>query len=226
MKLPSFNNPQLLTTALTHRSALNEPVSSGTTSKTSYERLEFLGDAVLELIVTRYLFDRLPQKREGSLTYLRSALVRTETLAEVAQELELGKRLYISKGEEHSGGRTNFGLLADVFEAVVGALYLDQGLQETQSFVLSCLLPKLKIIRARKNFKDPKTTLQETVQAMGFAVPEYSLIKAEGPDHNVKFEIEVKVGGKVRGRGVGSSKQRAQQKAAEQALEFFVSDKN
>jgi ribonuclease-3 len=183
--------------------------------------LEFLGDAVLELVVTRYLFDHLPQDNEGMLTALRSALVRTETLAEVALELELGERLYMSKGEERSGGRSNLSLLADTFEAVVGALYLDQGLLAVQELVMKWLVPKLTQIKERRLFKDPKSLLQETIQAKGLTAPDYQLIKAEGPDHDKTFQMQVMIAGKVWGEGVGSSKQQAQQQAAANALAEF-----
>src|SRR5664279_1859535 len=129
MSLPSFHDTALLTTALTHRSALNEKLS---TSPESNERLEFLGDAVLELATTRFLYNRLPNEQEGMLTAYRSALVKTTTLAEVAKVLGLGEKLYMSKGEEASGGRKNVGLLANTVEALLGALYLDQGFETAE----------------------------------------------------------------------------------------------
>lgn len=219
-----ITNPKLLETALTHRSALNEP-SSGTSSRVSNERLEFLGDAVLELVVTRYLFKELPQEPEGRLTALRSALVRTETLAEVALELNLGKKLYMSKGEEATGGRTNTGLLANTFEAVVGALYLDQGFQEVERFVGKYLLPKLAKIKQEKLYKDAKSLLQETVQAQGHPTPEYEVLSAQGLDHAKIFTVAVKIGNKNFGQGRGPSKQAAQQEAARQALAVFEKNK-
>ncbi len=218
MKLPTFNNPRLLDTALTHRSALNEPHVSGTPCSESNERLEFLGDAVLELVVTRYLFEQYPQEPEGKLTAYRSALVRTETLAEVATELELGKKLYMSKGEEAGGGRKNIGLLANTFEAVIGALYLDQGMKKVEEFVAQVLLPKFKQIKQKKLYKDAKSALQETVQAKGLATPEYKLLEAIGPDHAKSFKVEVLIDGKIYGKGTGNSKQAAQQEAASRAL--------
>ena len=215
-----ITNPKLLETALTHRSALNEP-SSGTSSKVSNERLEFLGDAVLELVVTRFLFKELPQEPEGKLTALRSALVRTETLAEVALELGLGEKLYMSKGEEATGGRANSSLLANTFEAVIGALYLDQGFQAVEKFVDKYLLPKLDKIKQEKLYKDAKSLLQEIVQAQGYSTPEYEVLSAQGLDHAKTFTVAVKIGNKNFGQGCGSSKQAAQQEAARQALAVF-----
>ncbi len=212
--------PDLLETALTHRSALNEP-DSGTSSRVSNERLEFLGDAVLELVVTRYLFHTLKQEPEGQLTALRSALVRTETLADVAQDLGLGQRLYLSKGEEASGGRQNPSLLADTLEAVAGALYLDQGFQAVYNFAQQYLFPKLENIQQQKLYKDAKSLLQETVQAQGHPTPEYELISAQGLDHDKTFKIAVKINNQVYGQGQGASKQEAQQQAARQALAVF-----
>ncbi len=218
--IPKFSNPDLLETALTHRSALNEP-SSGTSSKVSNERLEFLGDAVLELIATRFLFDHLPQDPEGKLTNYRSALVRTETLAEVAAELGLGDKLYMSKGEEATGGRSNPSLLADTTEAIIGAIYLDQGFKVAEEFVQEHIIPKFKTIKANRLYKDAKSLLQETVQAQGLPTPTYRVVKAEGPDHDKTFTVQVVVSGKVYGRGIGPSKQAAQQQAARLALEKF-----
>jgi ribonuclease-3 len=218
--LPKFKNPQLLETALTHRSALNEP-SSGTSSKESNERLEFLGDAVLELAVTLFLFNELPQDPEGKLTAYRSALVRTTTLAKVGRKLNLGQKLYLSKGEEATGGRNNDSLLADTMEAIIGALYLDQGLAAAQKFIQEHVIPEFEQIKQNKLYKDAKSLLQETVQAEGYATPTYRLLKAEGPDHDKTFTVEGEIGEQVLGRGIGSNKQTAEQAAARQALKRF-----
>jgi ribonuclease III len=216
--LPSFNDQQLLATALTHRSALNEHISSATESN---ERLEFLGDAVLELVTTEFLFEQLKSEPEGTLTAYRSALVKTTTLAEVAEELGLGQQLYMSKGEEASGGRTNPSLLADTLEAVIGALYLDQGIKPVTTFLSTHLFPKFEIIREQKLYKDAKSELQEIVQAQGFDAPLYEVVNEVGPDHDKEFTVQVEVGGQVRGQGTGKSKQQAQQAAATAALEKF-----
>lgn len=213
--LPSFINQDLFTTALTHRSALNEHISTSTESN---ERLEFLGDAVLELITTQFLFVTCPEDPEGVLTSYRSALVKTTTLAEVAVELELGEKLYLSKGEEATGGRQNQGLLADTFEAVIGALFLDQGLEVVRKFLEEHLFVKFTTIRQQKLYRDSKSHLQELVQAKGFGTPEYIVIREEGPDHDKEFTVEVHVGGRIEGTGMGKSKQLAQQAAAEEAL--------
>jgi len=219
--LPKIKKSSLFETALTHRSALNEPAISGTNSKVSNERLEFLGDAVLELVVTNYLFEEFPDQPEGTLTAYRSALVRTETLAQVAVELDLGKKLYLSKGEEAGGGRENIGLLADTFEAVVGALYLDQGMDVVVSFVKEVLIPKFEVIKEKKLYKDSKSALQELLQAQGLEAPVYKLVEEQGPDHAKLFTMQVEVKGEVIGLGIGNSKQLAQQRAATQALTKF-----
>ncbi|MBT4124421.1 MAG: ribonuclease III [Candidatus Pacebacteria bacterium] len=218
--LPSFKNEALLTTALSHRSSLNES-SSGTTSSESYERLEFLGDAVLELATTEFLFEEHPTEPEGVLTSYRSALVKTTTLANVSRELKLGEKMYMSKGEEATGGRENDGLLADVCESVIGAIYLDQGFDAVKKFLHKYLFPKFAEIKEKKLYKDSKSLLQEIVQAKGLLTPDYEVISEEGPDHNKVFTVQVLVDKKVMGEGTGKTKQLAQQEAAFQALEDF-----
>lgn len=213
--LPTFQNQALLTTALTHRSALNENLSTSTESN---ERLEFLGDAVLELATTQFLFDRFPDEPEGTLTAYRSALVKTTTLADVATDLGFGDKLFMSKGEESTGGRTNPSLLADTFEAVLGALYLDQGFQAVVPFLETHLFPRFDAIQSQRLFKDAKSQLQETVQAQGSAAPVYQVVSEEGPDHDKNFTVQVLVDGKIIGVGTGRSKQQAQQAAARAAL--------
>ena len=207
--LPEFKNQDLLITALTHRSALNEKEQSGTTASESNERLEFLGDAVLELASTIFLYHERPTDAEGMLTTYRSALVRTETLAELAKELGLDQRMYLSKGEEAGGGRDNPGLLADLLEAVIGALYLDQGFRVVQDFLGQVLFPKFSEILASKAYRDQKSLLQEVVQARSLPTPAYRVIKEEGPDHNKTFTVEVLINQEVWGVGQGNSKQRA-----------------
>jgi ribonuclease-3 len=216
--LPTFRNQNLLITALTHRSALNEKEQSGTTAEESNERLEFLGDAVLELASTIFLYQQRPSDAEGMLTTYRSALVRTETLAELAKELGLDQQMYLSKGEEAGGGRDNPSLLADLFEAVIGALYLDQGFETVQQFLDQVLFPKFADILSTKAYRDKKSLLQEAVQAHSLPTPVYRVVKEEGPDHNKTFTVEVLIGQQVWGLGVGNSKQRAQQASAAMAL--------
>lgn len=218
----SFHNPQLLTTALTHRSALNERGQTGTTATESNERLEFLGDAVLELAVTLHLYERCPDEDEGKLTAYRSALVRTETLAALARELGLDQQMYLSKGEENGGGRDNDSLLADLMEAVLGALYLDQGFAAVQQFLEQHLYPRFEQILSDKSYKDHKSQLQELVQSKGLPTPTYQVLQAVGPDHDKLFTVAVLVGEQTYGQGQGHSKQLAQQAAAKAALEKFA----
>lgn len=218
--LPTFNHSALLETALTHRSALNEP-DSGTSSPVSNERLEFLGDAVLELAVTKYLYALLPDEPEGVLTAYRSALVKTTTLAMVGRKLGLGQRLFLSKGEEATGGRDNESLLADTTEAVIGALYLDQGFAAANRFIEQHILPEFAEIKQKKLFKDAKSYLQELVQSQGLPTPIYQVVGEEGPDHLKVFTVQVLVGENVCGQGQGNSKHHAQQAAATAALAAF-----
>lgn len=214
-------NKELLTRALTHRSWLNE---NETVDARSNERLEFLGDAVLELIVTQYLFNKFPDEQEGMLTALRAALVRTESLAEVAVLLDLGNKIRLSKGEELSGGRSNISLLANAFEALIGAIYLEGGMKNAESFVIKHLIPKLKSIREQHLEKDAKSLLQETVQADGYPAPQYKVSKEEGPDHDKVFTVDVYINGQKLSTGTGKSKQQAQQQAASLALEKYRSN--
>lgn len=216
--LPAFRNQQLFITALSHRSALNEKTQSGTTATQSNERLEFLGDAVLELAATLYLYEQCPHDNEGKLTAYRSALVRTETLAKLARELRLNEQMFLSKGEERGGGRDNDSLLADLMEAVLGALYLDQGFAAVQAFLATHLFPKFQEILQTKSYKDQKSLLQEAVQAQALSTPVYRLVKAVGPDHDKEFTTEVLIGDAVWGCGSGHSKQLAEQAAAAMAL--------
>lgn len=218
--LPNFQNSGLLETALTHRSALNEGISQ---SKESNERLEFLGDAVLELITTRFLFDRCQTEPEGVLTAYRSALVKTTTLARVATELGLGEKLYLSRGEEGSGGRSNPSLLADTLEAIIGAIYLDQGFDQAQQYVTMWILRHFDEVVREKLYKDPKSELQEKVQARGLPTPQYIVSSESGPDHDKLFVVDVHIGNKQYGRGKGKSKQIAQQAAAAAGLAHFQS---
>lgn len=218
--LPQFQNAALLETALSHRSSLNEKKVKAGISE-SYERLEFLGDAVLELVTTEFLFEACPDEPEGTLTAYRSALVKTTTLANLAKKLQLGEKMYVSKGEEATGGRANEGILADVLEAVIGALYLDQGYEAVKTFLHAELFPQFEEIKAKKLYRDNKSFYQEIVQAKGLATPVYEVVKAVGPDHNKVFTVNVVVEGTVTGTGTGHSKQQAQQEAARQALEKF-----
>lgn len=211
----SFHDPSLLKQAFYHRSYLNEARHI----KQSNERLEFLGDAVLSLLTSEFLYTHYPDLPEGTLTNIRSSLVKTKSLAEVAESLHLGDLLMLSKGEEESGGRRNHSLLADCFEALLGAIYLDHGINTARSFLSRYIFPKAQRIIETKSYIDFKSLLQEIVQQESKISPTYRVAKSEGPDHNKTFWIEVLVGDKVLGTGVGKSKQEGEQQAAANALE-------
>jgi len=212
-----FKNEELLKTALTHRSYLNE--NKNITENN--ERLEFLGDAVLEVVVTEHLFNNLPNP-EGDLTNLRSALVKTETISNVSKELGVEKYLLLSKGESHSFGRSRQLILANAFEAIVGAIYLDQGLEAARRFITDNLIVYLDKILEEKLYIDSKSEFQELAQEKDGITPHYEVISAEGPDHNKKFTVGVFIGEKKWGVGEGASKQAAQQSAAAKALEKYL----
>lgn len=214
-----FRDQALLARAFVHRSHLNE--SKEFTG--SNERLEFLGDAVLSFVTSEYLYSTYPDYPEGTLTNIRSTLVKTKSLSVAATELQLGKLLLLSRGEESSGGRTNESLLADSFEALLGALYLDQGIAVVKEFLVKWLLNKTETIIQTKSYVDFKSLLQEITQEKTKVSPLYRVTKSEGPDHNKTFWVEVLAGQIVLGNGVGKSKQEAEQKAAENALEKRVS---
>ena len=213
MNLPSFKNPDLLLQALTHRSAVNEKMGGW-----HNERLEYLGDAVLELVASEFVYQAYPYKQEGELTQMRTALVRTETLAEIAKELKIPGKLIISRGEKQAGGHLKASLLADTLEAVFGAYYLDQGLAKVREFIEAILLKRHKEIVEQGMKLDSKSKFQEVIQARGNPTPQYRIAKSEGPDHERIFTAEVLVAGKVMGRGAGPSKQEAEQAAARAAL--------
>ena len=210
-----FEDESLLDKAFIHRSYLNEHRKEGIESN---ERFEFLGDAVLELIATRYLFNKHPGKAEGELTNLRSALVQGRHLAEVSKTMDLGKYLYLSNGEENSGGREKNYILANALEAVIGAIYLDQGFEKASEFVNKFILSRLDEIIEKNLFADPKSTLQEFVQEKFETTPTYNILSEEGPDHEKEFEAGVYVDEKLISSRKGSSKQKAESVAAENAL--------
>jgi len=218
-KLPNFalkfkNKDQLLKT-LTHRSYLNEHRSQELKSN---ERLEFLGDAVLELWTTEKLFHHFPNLAEGILTNIRASLVCTKSLAEIAEKIKIGPALLLSKGEDDGGGRKNPSLLADSFEAVIGALYLDSGWPKVDPFLTENLLKKLISLGSRGDNKDAKTKLQEKVQAKIKFTPYYKIIKEEGPDHAKKFTSAVFFDQEKITTGEGASKGESEEAAAEKAL--------
>lgn len=208
-----FSNLSLLTRALTHRSYVNENPNSTQDN----ERLEFLGDAVLDFIVGAWVFHRFPEMPEGDLTKMRSALVKNEQLAVFARKLELGRAILLGRGEYASGGHHRDALLGSAFEAVIGALYLDSGLGAVESFVTPLLDGARESIL--NELHDPKSHLQEWAQSQKMGTPRYNTVSFSGPDHARIFEVEVEVAGEVRGRGTGSSKHAAEQAAAQNALE-------
>lgn len=210
-----FKHPQLLTIALTHRSALNEKKSS----PVSNERLEFLGDAVLELVVSDYLYKQYPQLPEGQLTQKRAQLVQTKTLAATAKKLKLGEHLIMSKGEKQAGGQQKTTLLANTFEAFVGALYLDQGLPHATQFIYDELLTHIPEMLEKANIQDYKSQLQEKWQKQWHVAPVYKLARSFGPDHRKTFVVNLYRSHVQIAQGSGQSKQAAQQQAAKQALE-------
>jgi len=208
-----FKQKSLFDHALTHKSWVNE--HSG--QRSSNERLEFLGDAVIEFLVSDELYKRFPDKEEGYLTALRANIVNTKNLAVVAEKINLGSQIYLSKGEEEGGGRKNPSLLADTIEALIGALFLDQGLEGAKKFVADNLLIDISE-KLSGPLKDAKSRLQEEIQARGLAAPVYKVVEEVGPDHAKSFIVEVLANGKGKGKGSGKSKGEAEQKAAEAAL--------
>ncbi len=216
MKPPSayFKDPALYQSALIHRSYCNEHPGS-----VSNERLEFLGDSVLSLIISERLYRLYPGQPEGELTARRSLLVQTTTLATKAKELHLDDQLLLSKGEQELGGRQNTGLLANTFEAVLGALYLDSGLEVCREYLNTIFLEEE--IMAVKEIKDPKSLLQELIQAQGEGTPIYNLLESSGPDHAKSFTVGVSISGKQISTGSGPSKQKAETEAAKSALSML-----
>lgn len=204
-----FNDLELLKTALTHRSA----------SSQNNERLEFLGDALLSHIIAEALFQRFPQAREGDLTRFRSGLVKGDTLAEIAKQLDLGGLLILGGGELKSGGWRRKSILADAMEAIIGAIYLDGGMEACKTFVLNLFQARLEQLSLKKVQKDPKTLLQEYLQARQQELPEYRVLSVEGDPHEQHFAVECLVRGlKKPTKGDGDSRRYAEQMAASQAL--------
>lgn len=211
----TFEERGLLKQALTHRSYLNEnrnyPLGHN-------ERLEFLGDAVLELVVTEFLYKKFPAKPEGDLTAYRAGLVNTEMLAELANELTLDEYLLLSKGERRDTGRARRIILADAFEAVIGAIRLDQGYDAAQRFIARLLFHKTDEIVAKELYRDAKSQLQEVVQEQLKVTPTYAVLEQNGPDHDKSFVVGVYFGSELIAKGTGPAKQRAETEAAKAAL--------
>jgi ribonuclease-3 len=213
----TFADKHLLTQAFIHRSYINENPKSGFAHN---ERLEFLGDAVVELVVTRYLYDRYPESNEGELTAYRSALVNAVTLADVAEHLGMNDFLLLSKGETKDTGKARQYILANTFEAFVGALYIDGGYSAAENFIASVLFGKIDDIVTKKLWRDAKSLIQEKAQEHVGVTPAYNVIQESGPDHDKRFVIGIYFGPELIAEGKGKSKQEAEQEAAHKALEL------
>lgn len=216
-----FGNVELLVTAFTHRSYMNEHKKS---VKEHNERLEFLGDAVLELVVTEHLYANYSEP-EGILTSWRSALVRTESIGAAGAALGYEPLLRLSRGEKRGSERARQQILANTFEALIGAIYLDKGYDAAKQFIDTHILEKLADILATGSWRDPKSRLQEVAQSIDGQTPVYRVLEETGPDHDKTFVLGVYVGNTLMGRGSGPSKQTAQQEAARAALAKYAADK-
>lgn len=210
-----FKNEEILKCALTHKSYLNEHPEC---SWENNERLEFLGDAILEFLVSEHLFVNF-KKSEGEMTNLRAALVRAETLSEIAEELKIDKFLFLSKGERNDEGRARKYILANALEAIIGAIFIDQGLEKVKNFVKNKVLSKLPKIIKEKEIKDPKSRFQEFAQEKFGITPSYKIIKEWGPEHRKEFLMGVYLGEKIVAEGKGFSKQEAEEDAARKAIQ-------
>ena len=215
-----FSDYLLLTRSLTHRSFLNEHPEA----LEDNERLEFLGDAVLDFLVGEWLYNRFPEMEEGDLTQMRSALVQTNQLAEFARMIKLENIIRLGKGELKSGGKLRNSLLCDAFEAFIGALFLDQGIDYVREILSPIIESSIGDVIANHKNEDPKSKLQEWAQSHGYPTPKYLTKAIQGPDHAKTFEIEVHVNNKIMGSGVGKSKQDAEKTAARMALSQIVEE--
>ena len=211
-----IEDKSLFQTAFTHRSYLNEHQDY---SLPSNERLEFLGDAVLQLVSSKYLYNKYPDQPEGKLTNYRAATVCTTSLAEESERLNYGKFLLLSNGEDQSGGRTSEYILANTFEAVLGALYIEKGIEFCHKFIEKELLYKIEDIVKNELYKDPKSKFQEKAQELRGITPNYEVLESWGADHERTFKVGVYLEKQLYGEGIGSSKQKAQQEAAQNALD-------
>ena len=212
-----FHDAQLVERALTHRSRANEDATGGIRDN---ESLEFLGDAVLGFVMADLLFRDFPQLDEGQKSKIKASLVSTQTLGDLARELGLGQYLALGRGEEKTGGRNKQALLADGYEAVIAALYLDGGIEAARGFILRQFSERLEDVRSPEFWgRDYKSSLQEVVQARELPLPDYAVTAESGPDHRKVFHVEVRVAGEVMGSARGASKKAAEQEAARQALD-------
>lgn len=215
MSIPEFKDKKLYQQVFTHRSYLNEARKY----VESNERLEFLGDSILSYVVSSFIFKEYNNLREGELTNLRSVLTNTQTFYKIGKMLNLGSRLKLSKGEEESGGRENKTILANTFEALIGGIYIDQGLEKAKEFIHNTLIAHKDEIVKPGELKDPKSTLQETLQAKHKISPVYKVTKEQGPDHSKIYTVGVYLKEKLLADGVGGSKQDAEKSAAQNALD-------
>ena len=211
-----FNDKELLIEALSHSSYANEKRKG----RNSNERLEFLGDSVLSIVVSQYLFEHFTHLPEGELTKIRASLVCEKSLYEFAKQIDLGEHILLGKGEENTGGRERVSILADAFEAVIAAVFLDGGLEAAKRHILK-FIPKDIDDRKPVSFSDHKTILQEIIQKNPEEKVEYKLVGQSGPDHNNAFKVQVRLNSNVIGTGIGRSKKEAEQMAAKEALELM-----
>ncbi len=215
LQIPVFENQELRSLAFTHRSYLNENKQV----PESNERLEFLGDSILSFVVSSSIYEQYPHLKEGELTSLRSVLTNTQTLYLVSQSLELGNELMMSKGEEESGGRINKTILANTYEAVVGALFLDGGIEKARAFITATIIDNQDKYVETQGLKDPKSKLQEFMQEKYKVSPDYRIVDEKGPDHYKEYTSAVYLNGEIVAQGSGRSKQDAEKDAAQKALE-------
>lgn len=216
MILPTFNNLKIKELVFIHRSYLNESEANHLESN---ERLEFLGDSILSFVVSSHIFNEHAELKEGQLTSIRSVLTNTETLYEISKELDLGSHLKLSKGEEQSGGRANKTILANTLEALIGGIYIDQGIEAARKFIEDNIISHSEAIIESQGLKDPKSSLQEKIQEKHKESPIYRVISEEGPDHSKQYTIGVYLNEKLLAEGNGSSKQIAEKAAAKAALD-------
>ncbi len=215
--LPQFNNEDLRNLAFTHRSYLNENKEV----TVSNERLEFLGDSILSFVVSSHIYEQYPNLKEGELTSLRSVLTNTQTLYLVSEKLGFGALLKMSKGEEESGGRINKTILANTYEAVVGAIFIDQGIEAARTFIGTTILENQNEFVGSQGLKDAKSRLQEYMQEKFKVSPDYRILEEQGPDHDKEYTSGVFLNGEEVSKGTGRSKQEAEKDAAQKALDSF-----
>jgi len=216
-----FKKPEILNQTLIHRSYLSE---NKNLTLESHERYEFLGDAILEMWISEVLFKMFPVYSEGDLTNLRALIVCTQNLAKVATSFNLGDYIYLSKGEETHGGRQNPSILADTFEALLGAVFLDQGHKASFEFLKNVLSERVSEISKQKIYKDPKSIFQEIAQAKRGVTPHYQTLNESGPDHQKVFEVGVYLNDEMIAQGIGNSKQKAEEDASIKATEILSDD--